>query len=166
MPLTHDSVTPATCISSRLQLFNYAKECFSRTSLRHNLVLFHKAIMASATGLDVTTLLSIASTTLNEDDADHAPDSPTLSLTLVEAQDSGTVPSSPANTSTQSAEYWASLIRQSYNALCNGGTMDTECLKAPRRRHAGMYYSKSHRVLWARPRNSQSWQHGFSRRLC
>ena len=41
------------------------------------------------------------------------------------------------HSTTQSAEYWASIIRQSLNALCNGGTLDTKCLKAPRRRHAG-----------------------------
>ena len=122
--------------------------------------------MATATNLDLTTLLSIASTPLSESDADHAPDSPTLSLTLVEAQDGGTVPSFPANTSIHSAEYWASLIRQSYNALCNGGTVDTECLKAPRRRHAGTHHLKSHRLLLARPRSAQSWPHGFSQRLC
>ena len=153
-PLTHDSVTPATWVSPRLQLFNYAKGSFSRTCFRHNLVAFHRDIMASATDLDLTTLLSIASSTSNEGDTDHATDSPTLSLTLIEAQDGGTVPSSPANTSTYSAEHWASLIRQSYNALCNGGTIHTECLKAPRRRHAGTYHLKSRKISQARPRNA------------
>ena len=125
--------------------------------------------MATATELDVsllTTRLSIASTTLNEGDADQGFDSPTPSLTWVEGQDGGTGPSYPANTSTHSAEHWASLIRQSYNVLCNGGTVDTECLKAPRRRRAGTYHLKSHKPLRARPRSAQSWPHGCSQRLC
>lgn len=37
-----------------------------------------------------------------------------------------------------SAEHWASILRQSLDALDSGGTLDTECLRAPRRRHAGM----------------------------
>ena len=143
-PLTHDSVTPQACWFLQTSSLQIHQRVFSRTCSRDNLVAFHKANMASATVLDLATLLSIASTASNESDEDRAAESPTLSLTLMEAQDGGTVPSLPANISTHSAAHWASLIRQSYNALCKGGSIDTECLKAPRRRHAGMYYSKSH----------------------
>lgn len=76
-------------------------------------------------------------------------DSQSPSVTSVEGQDGRTTPPSLGDSSTQSAGYWASIIRQSYNALYNGGTLDTECLKAPRRRHAGTYNLESRQTGFA-----------------
>ncbi|KAF6233284.1 hypothetical protein HO173_008575 [Letharia columbiana] len=77
------------------------------------------------------------------DDGDRSANSPSLIITSVGGQDDKTRPSSLDSCSTHGAEYWASLIRQSYGALYSGGTLDTECLKAPRRRRAGRYDMES-----------------------
>ncbi|CAF9918000.1 MAG: hypothetical protein ALECFALPRED_000455 [Alectoria fallacina] len=84
-----------------------------------------------------TTHISVTSALPEDADADRSANSPSPSVTSVEGRDSENSPSSSGNSSIQSAEYWASLIRQSYNALYSGGTLDTEFLNAPRRRHAG-----------------------------
>lgn len=105
--------------------------------------------MATITDLDKsssTAHLSKTSALPEYRDADRSVDSPSPPVTSTGGQDGKTSPSSPDNSSTQSAEYWASLIRQSFSALYNGGTLEAECLKAPRRRHAGTYNPESHQT--------------------
>lgn len=95
------------------------------------------AIMATATDLAISSLTSLLSiTSLPKADDVESTSPPANSI---EGQDGNRSLSSDSS-NTQSAEYWASLLRRAFNALGNGGTLDTECLKAPRRRHAGTYH--------------------------
>ena len=99
-----------------------------------------EATMATATDLDMSSLtqpyVSISPTLSLSKDGDSDCDAYSLSSSVITSVEGGdTSPSSFQDNS--SAEYWASLLRQSYTTLHNGGSLDAECLKAPRRRHAG-----------------------------
>lgn len=104
--------------------------------------------MATATDLAISSLTSLLSiTSLPKADDVESTSPPANSI---EGQDGNRSLSSDSSY-TQSAEYWASLLRRAFNALGNGGTLDTECLKAPRRRHAGTYHLDNGHVGVIRP---------------
>lgn len=98
--------------------------------------------MATATDFDMSSLTPphvSLSPTLSKDgysDCDAYDLSSSVITSVEGGEDGDTSSSSFLNNS--SAEYWASILRLSYSTLHSDGSLDVECLKAPRRRHAGM----------------------------
>lgn len=96
--------------------------------------------MATGTHLDLSPLkpsVSISPTLSKNSDSDCDVYSLSSSvITSVEEGEDGHEKSS-SFLDNSSAEHWASLLRESYNALSGGALLDAECLKAPRRRHVG-----------------------------
>ena len=90
---------------------------------------------ATATALDVSSP-SYANSFSSDDDAGFYANTSSPSVSSFEGEDSNMGASSNYST-VQSAEDWASLFRRSFNALYNGERLGFECLKAPRRNHAG-----------------------------
>ena len=124
--------------SQKLLTFQTQRSARLYTRIAPGELASQKPNMASATDLGIplsTSRLAIASLSGDDEVESHA-DSLSRFVISNEGRDDLTSTHSDHST-TQSAEYWASIIRQSLNALCNGGTLDAKCLKAPRRRHAG-----------------------------
>ena len=124
--------------SQKLWTFQTQQSARLYTRITSGELASQKSIMASVIDLGIplpTSRLSMTSPPGGDEVKSYA-DSLSQSVISNEGRDDHTSTHAD-HCSTQSAEYWASLIRQSLNALCNGGTLDTKCLKAPRRRHAG-----------------------------